>query len=80
VKKQRKDKESDRNIQRYLNVLKGVQAASLRFLLDGERILDDQTPRMLELDDGSRLIMLEQTGCCRQEQQVQLRTMKNENE
>jgi small ubiquitin-related modifier len=42
---------------------KGVQAASLRFLLDGERILDDQTPKMLELDDQDQIdCMLEQTG------------------
>lgn len=42
---------------------KGVQAASLRFLLDGERILEDQTPKMLELDDQDQIdCMLEQTG------------------
>jgi small ubiquitin-related modifier len=43
---------------------KGVQAASLRFLLDGERILDDQTPIMLELDDEDQIYcMLEQSSC-----------------
>jgi small ubiquitin-related modifier len=44
--------------------LKGVQAASLRFLIDGERILDDQTPEILELTDQDTIeCMLEQSGC-----------------
>lgn len=42
---------------------KGVQASSLRFLLDGERIEADQTPKMLELDDQDQIdCMLEQSG------------------
>lgn len=42
---------------------KGVQASSLRFLLDGERIEPTQTPKMLELDDQDQIdCMLEQTG------------------
>mmetsp|Transcript_123515 Transcript_123515/g.357149 ORF Transcript_123515/g.357149 Transcript_123515/m.357149 type:complete len:90 (-) Transcript_123515:176-445(-) len=42
---------------------KGVQASSLRFLLDGERIEPDQTPKMLELDDQDQIdCMLEQSG------------------
>ena len=42
---------------------KGVQSASLRFLLDGERIEPDQTPKMLELDDQDQIdCMLEQSG------------------
>merc|ERR1712183_325201 len=42
---------------------KGVQASSLRFLLDGERIQRDQTPKQLELDDQDQIdCMLEQTG------------------
>lgn len=42
---------------------KGVQSSSLRFLLDGERIEADQTPKMLELDDQDQIdCMLEQTG------------------
>jgi len=42
---------------------KGVQATALRFLLDGERINGDQTPKMLELDDQDQIdCMLEQTG------------------
>ena len=42
---------------------KGVQLSSLRFLLDGERIKDDQTPKMLELDDQDQIdCMLEQSG------------------
>ncbi|CAB9513061.1 Small ubiquitin-related modifier 1 [Seminavis robusta] len=44
---------------------KGVQASSLRFLLDGERIEPNQTPKMLELDDQDQIdCMLEQTGGC----------------
>mmetsp|Transcript_23505 Transcript_23505/g.52090 ORF Transcript_23505/g.52090 Transcript_23505/m.52090 type:complete len:108 (-) Transcript_23505:311-634(-) len=42
---------------------KGVEASSLRFLLDGERISEDSTPRSLELDDQDQIdCMLEQTG------------------
>ena len=42
---------------------KGVQASSLRFLLDGERIQGDQTPKQLELDDQDQIdCMLEQMG------------------
>mmetsp|Transcript_22577 Transcript_22577/g.34814 ORF Transcript_22577/g.34814 Transcript_22577/m.34814 type:complete len:93 (+) Transcript_22577:140-418(+) len=42
---------------------KGVQSSSLRFLLDGERIEGDATPKMLELDDQDQIdCMLEQTG------------------
>jgi small ubiquitin-related modifier len=42
---------------------KGVQSSSLRFLLDGERINGDNTPKMLELDDQDQIdCMLEQTG------------------
>eukprot|EP00934_Nitzschia_sp_Nitz4_P003439 Nitzschia sp. Nitz4//scaffold30_size153850//64150//64552//NITZ4_002774-RA/size153850-augustus-gene-0.59-mRNA-1//1//CDS//3329547250//3429//frame0 len=42
---------------------KGVQSASLRFLLDGERIEPDSTPKMLELDDQDQIdCLLQQTG------------------
>jgi len=42
---------------------KGVQATSLRFMVDGERIDDNQTPKTLELDDQDQIdCMLEQTG------------------
>lgn len=42
---------------------KGIQAASLRFLLDGERIQGDQTPKMLEMEDQDQIdAVLEQTG------------------
>jgi len=42
---------------------KGVQASSLRFLLDGDRIQPDQTPKQLELDDQDQIdCMLEQSG------------------
>mmetsp|Transcript_18589 Transcript_18589/g.23943 ORF Transcript_18589/g.23943 Transcript_18589/m.23943 type:complete len:92 (-) Transcript_18589:66-341(-) len=42
---------------------KGVQASSLRFMLDGERIEPSQTPKTLELDDQDQIdCMLEQTG------------------
>ncbi|KAL7580531.1 hypothetical protein ACA910_003659 [Epithemia clementina (nom. ined.)] len=42
---------------------KGVQATSLRFMLDGERIDPTQTPKTLELDDQDQIdCMLEQSG------------------
>ena len=42
---------------------KGVQSSSLRFLLDGETIKPEQTPKMLELEDQDQIdCMLEQTG------------------
>jgi small ubiquitin-related modifier len=44
---------------------KGVQANSLRFMLDGERIDPLQTPKMLELEDQDQIdCMLEQVGGC----------------
>ena len=42
---------------------KGVDLGSLRFLLDGERIGDDQTPKMLELEDEDQIdCVLTQVG------------------
>merc|ERR1719331_2904802 len=42
---------------------KGVQLSSLRFLLDGERIEENATPKQLELDDQDQIdCMLEQSG------------------
>ncbi len=42
---------------------RGIAAASLRFLLDGERIQPEQTPKMLELDDESQIdVVLETVG------------------
>lgn len=42
---------------------KGVDVSALRFLLDGERIKDDQTPKTLELEDNDQIdCMLEQVG------------------
>lgn len=42
---------------------KGVQVGSIRFLLDGERIEPEQTPKMLELEDQDQIdCVLEQTG------------------
>ena len=42
---------------------KGVQSSSLRFLLDGDKIGPDQTPKMLELDDQDQIdCLLEQVG------------------
>lgn len=42
---------------------KGIATASIRFLLDGETIKGDQTPKMLELEDQDQIdCMLEQTG------------------
>jgi small ubiquitin-related modifier len=40
---------------------RGVAVGSLRFLLDGEKIGIDQTPKMLELEDQDQIdCMLEQ--------------------
>lgn len=42
---------------------KGVNVNSIRFLLDGERIEQDTTPKMLELEDQDQIdCVLEQTG------------------
>ena len=42
---------------------KGIEQQSLRFLLDGERIGDDQTPKTLELEDQDQIdCVLEQLG------------------
>ena len=42
---------------------RGVAAGSLRFLLDGTRVTGDQTPKMLELEDGDQVdAVLEQVG------------------
>mmetsp|Transcript_26863 Transcript_26863/g.43227 ORF Transcript_26863/g.43227 Transcript_26863/m.43227 type:complete len:130 (+) Transcript_26863:2-391(+) len=42
---------------------KGVSRGALRFLLDGDRIKDDQTPEDLDLDQNDQIdCLLEQTG------------------
>jgi len=42
---------------------KGVPPTALRFLLDGQRIAADQTPKMLELEDQDQIdCALEQVG------------------
>jgi small ubiquitin-related modifier len=42
---------------------KGVEVNALRFLLDGERIKEDSTPKSLELEDNDQIdCMLEQVG------------------
>ena len=44
---------------------KGVNATSLRFLFDGQRVRGDQTPQDIDMDDGDQLdCMLEQQGGC----------------
>ena len=41
----------------------GVQLRSIRFLFDGERIREDQTPQDLELEDGDSIdVVMEQVG------------------
>jgi small ubiquitin-related modifier len=46
---------------------RGVAVGSLRFLLDGEKIGIDQTPKMLELEDQDQIdCMLEQVRAVRQ--------------
>ena len=43
--------------------MKGIQAKSLRFLLDGKGIKADETPKMLELEDQDQIdCFLEQIG------------------
>ena len=42
---------------------KGVNESALRFLLDGERINADETPKILELEDQDQIdCLLQQVG------------------
>ncbi len=42
---------------------KGINAKSLRFNMDGNRINDDDTPKMLELENDDQIdVMLEPVG------------------
>ena len=42
---------------------KGVDLKALRFVLDGTRITDDETPKTLELEDQDQIdCLLEQQG------------------
>jgi small ubiquitin-related modifier len=44
---------------------KGINRTSVRFLLDGDRITDDDTPKTLEIEDQDQIdCVLEQTGGC----------------
>ena len=44
---------------------KGVDATTLRFLVDGDRVKPDDTPDSLDLDDQDQIdCMLEQSGGC----------------
>ena len=41
----------------------GINPSTVRFLFDGERILDESTPEALGMDDGDEIdAMVEQTG------------------
>ena len=41
----------------------GIQPTSIRFSLDGERVTADQTPKMLEMEDGDQIdARIEQQG------------------
>lgn len=43
----------------------GVPVGSLRFLFDGKRINDEETPKTLEMDDGDVIeVYQEQVGGC----------------
>ena len=43
---------------------KGLSPSAFRFLLQGERIVDDSTPRTLELEDGDLIdAVLEHAAC-----------------
>ena len=42
---------------------RGIDAKSLRFMLDGQRIDKDNTPKMLELEDNDQIdVMVEALG------------------
>ncbi len=42
---------------------RGLTASQLRFMLDGERIKADDTPKMLEIEDNDQIdVMLETVG------------------
>ena len=42
---------------------KGVQSGSLRFTMDGDRINNDDTPKMLEMEENDQIdVMLETVG------------------
>jgi small ubiquitin-related modifier len=42
---------------------RGIQVQSLRFMLDGERIQPDNTPKMLELEENDQIdVMLDMVG------------------
>jgi len=44
--------------------LRGVSRTTFRFLLDGDKIIGDETAPMLELEDGDCLdVLLDQVGC-----------------
>ena len=48
---------------------KGVDATTLRFLVDGDRVKPDDTPDSLDLDDQDQIdCMLEQSGGCLQQE------------
>jgi small ubiquitin-related modifier len=43
--------------------VKGKSLEHLKFLLDGERVMPDQTPKMLEMEDGDQIdAFIEQVG------------------
>ena len=43
----------------------GLSNNQCRFIFDGERIKDDDTPETLEMDNGDEIdVMVEQTGGC----------------
>lgn len=42
---------------------RGMAATQLRFMVDGERVKEEQTPKMLELEDNDQVdVMLETVG------------------
>ena len=42
---------------------KGISESAMRFLMDGERINKEDTPKMLEMEDGDEInVMLQQEG------------------
>lgn len=44
---------------------KGIGSQSLRFMIDGQRVQPDTTPKMLELEENDQVdVMLETLGGC----------------
>ena len=44
---------------------KGINLDAVKFLFDGERVGEDLTPKLLNMDDGDQIdVFMEQVGGC----------------